>query len=811
MQNEHGIGRMERTSGAIQGQGEGERGRQPGAGMRWRLLTGAVLLALSSASWASPVESHRSNTTHGACAPGTIACGQDAEVAAVAPDADGATDVASSGDDANNLQNPDRASDGMRLATVTGGIARNDAAMAAALDDASAPYVAATPAAADIGTAAAVATGWGAVAIGSNAAADTNQYGTAVGAGSHAAGYSSLALGTSAATGSNAFGSVAIGLNAVANDTRVVSFGHAAGDSIYLAGADRTITFPSEDTRRLIHVAAGVNATDAVNKGQLDAAVGAVTVVNAVSYAAADKSTVVLAGNGGSVIDQLKAGDVSSAMSMQAVNGGQLYTTNQTVQANASALASHGTRLDADEAALADHDTRLVQDRGDIDAVTAGIGTINQTAVFYTDATRSQVQFGAGGAPVRLSNVAAGTAATDAVNKFQLDAVASQAGQTDASAVKYDDAAKGDITLAGGSGTAIHNLAAGSAVGDAVNKGQLDAVSGQVTAVGQRVDQVSQQVDANTTAIGQLDGRVGTLEGQVGALQQSTVTLTRVAVDGNTDGSDMATVQAGSHGVAVGANATAGGDHGTAIGGDSYAAGANDTALGGNAQVHADGSTAVGANAVVAAAATNAVAMGEGATVGAASGTALGQGSSVTAKGAVALGQGAVANQADTVSVGNATQQRRIVNVAAGTAGTDAVNVSQLDAGVQSAIEQGKAYSDANDVATLNSAKAYADQRFANASQQFDQFRDDVDRRFSTIDTRIDRLNAMGAASTQMAINAAGASGNGRLAAGVGFSGGRAAVSVGYGAPLGERTHISFGATSSGSESSGGIGFGVDL
>ena len=49
-----------------------------------------------------------------------------------------------------------------------------------------------------------------------------------------------------------------------------------------------------------------------------------------------------------------------------------------------------------------------------------------------------------------------------------------------------------------------------------------------------------------------------------------------------------------------------------------------------------------------------------------------------------------VADQADTVSMGSADHQRRIVNVAAGTAATDAVNLSQL----QSALDTANAYTD---------------------------------------------------------------------------------------------------------------------
>ena len=46
---------------------------------------------------------------------------------------------------------------------------------------------------------------------------------------------------------------------------------------------------------------------------------------------------------------------------------------------------------------------------------------------------------------------------------------------------------------------------------------------------------------------------------------------------------------------------------------------------------------------------------------------------------AVALGSGSQATEAYTVSIGSSTTQRRLVNLAAGKADTDAVNVSQLN------------------------------------------------------------------------------------------------------------------------------------
>jgi trimeric autotransporter adhesin len=88
----------------------------------------------------------------------------------------------------------------------------------------------------------------------------------------------------------------------------------------------------------------------------------------------------------------------------------------------------------------------------------------------------------------------------------------------------------------------------------------------------------------------------------------------------------------------------------TAIGNTASATTVNSVAVGQSANVQAVNGTAIGANAVVVASATN----------------------------AVAIGQGSVASAPNTVSVGAAGSERRITNVAAGIAPTDAVNMSQL-------------------------------------------------------------------------------------------------------------------------------------
>ena len=282
----------------------------------------------------------------------------------------------------------------------------------------------------------------------------------------------------------------------------------------------------------------------------------------------------------------------------------------------------------------------------------------------------------------------------------------------------------------------------------------------------------------------------------------------RLAAGGASDGSDKAHVAAGSKGVALGSGAIVGGDHGTAVVGDSYAAGRNDTAVGGNAKVKADGSTAVGANTSIAVAATNAVAVGEGASVTAASGTALGQGSSATAAGAVALGQGSIANRANTVSVGNADAQRQVTNLAAGTQATDAANYGQ----VQAALVTAKTYTDAGDKTTLQSANAYTDQKLGNFASTGDlnTLRGQVNQQFYSVNQRLDRVGAMGAAMSQMAFSTQGINTPNRLGMGVGGYNGQAALSMGYSHQLTPKANLTFGAAlSSGGESSGGVGLGV--
>ena len=81
---------------------------------------------------------------------------------------------------------------------------------------------------------------------------------------------------------------------------------------------------------------------------------------------------------------------------------------------------------------------------------------------------------------------------------------------------------------------------------------------------------------------------------------------------------------------------------------------------------------------VAAATGTDSMAAGSGAKASGTESLALGNDATATAQGSIALGAGSVADRENTVSVGAAGSERAIVHVAAGSADTDAVNVAQL-------------------------------------------------------------------------------------------------------------------------------------
>jgi autotransporter adhesin len=133
--------------------------------------------------------------------------------------------------------------------------------------------------------------------------------------------------------------------------------------------------------------------------------------------------------------------------------------------------------------------------------------------------------------------------------------------------------------------------------------------------------------------------------------------------------------------------------------------------------------------------------------------------------------------------------ERQVINVAAGSVATDAVNKGQLDGGI----------------ATANS---YTDQRYSAMADTFDIYKGEIDERLRHQDRRIDRQGAMNAAMLNMATSAAGIRTQNRVGVGVGFQSGESALSLGYQRAISERATVTVGGAFSSDDSSVGVGAG---
>ncbi|WP_080420357.1 YadA family autotransporter adhesin [Burkholderia ubonensis] len=204
----------------------------------------------------------------------------------------------------------------------------------------------------------------------------------------------------------------------------------------------------TDGARRITGVAAAREATDAVNVTQLNQVAGAINAVasNAVSYDDPARVSVMLGGlhATSTVLLRNVASGALSTTSTDAVNGAQLFATNQAVQANTSAiteLASHVGRIQASVpsqpepsqqrslkyVAVNSSGTAAAASGTEAVAVGSNATASANNAVALGPGTVAErdntVSFGnaATGLTRTLTNVSAGVAPTDAVNVQQLN------------------------------------------------------------------------------------------------------------------------------------------------------------------------------------------------------------------------------------------------------------------------------------------------------------------------------------------------------------------------------------------------------
>ena len=207
---------------------------------------------------------------------------------------------------------------------------------------------------------------------------------------------------------------------------------------------------------------------------------------------------------------------------------------------------------------------------------------------------------------------------------------------------------------------ALALLSASPALADATPECNDDALLAATTECGTNSDATG----IGGTALGQ--GTIAFIRGTAVGTSSLALGVQSIAIGGLNALNSRITTAAGASSIAIGAGA------------QTTAAGVASIAIGPTATASGDGAVALGAVAL--ASGTAATAVGRLSSAAGIGSTALGNTASATADGSVALGQGSIANQANTVSVGAVGTERRIVNVAAGTAATDAVNLGQLTA-----------------------------------------------------------------------------------------------------------------------------------
>ncbi|HGM5036133.1 TPA: ESPR-type extended signal peptide-containing protein, partial [Stenotrophomonas maltophilia] len=262
----------------------------------------------------------------------------------------------------------------------------------------------------------------------------------------------------------------------------------------------------------------------------------------------------------------------------------------------------------------------------------------------------------AGGGERQITNVAAGSANTDAVNVVQLKGAISLINDVAAAAVTYDLDGAGNpnyrrVTLGAGTGTTtIGNLAGG-----AVTAGSLEAVNGG-------------QLAATNAAIASFFGGRAAFDPASGAFTAPLFEISTISTGGA---------------IAKGLydNAT-----------DAFAA-VDGSLVNLNTQItdiRNGGTKYLRVNST----GTEALATGTDS-------IAVGTNARATAANSIAVGAGSLADRANSVSIGAAGAERQVTNMAAGTAATDAVNVGQLQAS-----EQGALRYDLNGDGSVNYASA---------------------------------------------------------------------------------------------------------
>ncbi|RON50498.1 hypothetical protein BK666_05055 [Pseudomonas frederiksbergensis] len=598
------------------------------------------------------------------------------------------------------------------------------------------------------------ATGLNSMAIGPQSIA-TGAYSFAAGPGANVAADGGLALGHQSQVqiaGGIALGEGSVADRALAPATGTIPVGSGA---IIYDTSDATLlgsvsVGKAGSYRQITNVADATQDHDAVTLRQLTGAMGSLSSTGTLYFHA----------NSTNPVDSLASGAESIAVGpATVVNGdngiglgnqatvGQAAAGGIAIGRNTQVLQASGIALGSAAQASAEQSVALGAGANASQAMSVALGSSSVTTVgaetnysAYRLATAQtsvgEVGIGTALGNRKLTGVAAGTQDNDAVNVAQLKSVGDQVDQNttditslggrvggletligagggikylhvnstnaDSAATGTDSMALGSQAQASGNGSvAMGNGAKASADGSvAVGSGASDegrgaetysgkysgannvtsgtvSVGNTATGATRTVSNVADGKDANDAVnVRQLDGavaeskqytdasianlngaaleqgaRISTVEGDVSNIKNGTDGMFQV----NNDSAAAKPKATGVNSIAGGAGAVASGKNSAAVGTQSQATGENSVAIG--------------------------------------------NGAKATARSATALGANSVADRENSVSMGSVGNERQLTNIAAGTSGTDAVNVDQLTKSV---------------VGLTDSANAYTDQRYSD-------------------------------------------------------------------------------------------------
>ncbi|HEY3983366.1 YadA family autotransporter adhesin [Cedecea sp.] len=464
----------------------------------------------------------------------------------------------------------------------------------------------------------------------------------AVGPGTVVNGDSGIGIGNQSVVGQSAVGGIAIGRNSQVQ----LASGIAIGSQADAQG---------EQSLALGAGAVASQATSIALGSSSITTVGAQTGYTAYGLSSLQTSVGEL-GIGTAAGNRKITGVAAGSAPNDAVNVAQLTSVGDQVALNTTNISNLGGRVTTIE--------------GSINNITNGGGVkyfhANSTQVDSVAGGTESVAAGGGAIASGNGTVAIGSGATASANgSVALGQGSSDNGRGAENYVgKYsnsNNASVGTVSMGNsltGETRTVSNVADGVQATDAVNLRQLDgAVAESKKYTDDSLSTINSNITNVTNGIASVDSRVTQVEGNVTKLQDGTDGMFQV---NNTSAASKPSAT-GSNAVAGGAGSIASGNNSTAVGTNSFASGTNSVAMGSGARATANNSAAIGANSV--------------------------------------------ADRDNSISVGSVGNERQIANVAAGTQGTDAVNLDQLNKSVSN---------------ITNNANAYSDRRFTELKRDLD-------------------------------------------------------------------------------------------